>query len=212
MRVGRIASLDFRVFIRAHRPLFRQALLGAIIALLSITASAFPAYASAPRIIIVHSEPAMTPAFLRDWNDNLTLVRSEPIEVIPEELDQRPYVHLALFFGPEWNAYIDRGEAVEDLGPEQASEHGRFYPMAGGAPPLIIIEDSVDVVTNEGLRVLADAGVPVRVEVPPSAVRQGGDQALPSQMPALAAAGIGGMVLGVYLLVRRRSARRVSPT
>lgn len=189
---------------------------------------ATPAVASAPRVILIYGPPLPHPVILSDWSENLAVVAGDEAGVNVDALADRPYLRMALFWGPAWDEYVRAGKSLEALHPEQASQRGRLYPATGDQPPLIAFESpaSAPVPTTpqplsrtgvwlvsrlppHGARVLAQHGVSTRV---------GGPAALPGTgtpwQPAVlaAAAGLGGAVLvGVGLRLRRRGTARPRP-
>src|SRR5713226_4809934 len=68
--------------------------------------------AAAPRLIMVYGSPLTKPVVLSDWRENLEFMASitQQSSVTPEELRRRPYLKLALFWGPEWARYVEEGK------------------------------------------------------------------------------------------------------
>ncbi len=184
------------------------ALVATIAALAVFVGTFLAAEAAALRSILVYGGGLPSPLILSDWNANADVLLGDPIFLWPGELDGRPYLDLALFWGPEWNAYLARGEPIETLRPEQANQHGRFYPLAGDSPPIITLDNpsSARVVSNAGLQALAQARVSTRIELPPSAGDSGLHLPLPFANGLLLVAAL--ILLGVgagYALGRWRS-------
>ena len=53
------------------------------------------------------------------------------------ELDNRPYLQVALFWGTRADP-ANNGARLEELKPEMAWQHGRFYPAVKGKPALLL--------------------------------------------------------------------------
>ena len=136
-----------------------------------------PARLAAPWAIMIHGSLVEKPITLGNWHENLRLMLAIPApgsRTPTSALKGRPYLDLALFWGPEWKHLADSPEAITRLRPEQASQLGRLYPALGTAPAVVVLEPpspndvmlatvKARVVENDGLAVLAKHGVPVRV-------------------------------------------------
>jgi hypothetical protein len=84
----------------------------------------------------------------------------------PDSLKGRPYLEVSFFAGPAWEVYFRDGGRVENLRPEQAAGHGRFYPALGSAPAILEMpagKPSYISLSDDGLQLLTDLGVPVRL-------------------------------------------------
>jgi hypothetical protein len=128
--------------------------------------------AAAPRLIMVYGSPLTKPVILSNWRENLEFMASitQQSSVTPEELRRRPYLKLALFWGPEWAEYVEEGKPIDKLRPEQGNQQGRFYPAVGHASPVVTLDmpagsvgPSWREVRKEGIRVLLKYGIPVRL-------------------------------------------------
>jgi hypothetical protein len=86
--------------------------------------------AAAPAIIIVHGRLLPDRVVMSDWQENHRFVSAIDLStrVDGDVLDDRPFVALSLFWGPEWSHHPRTPEALARLRPEQANQHGRFYP------------------------------------------------------------------------------------
>lgn len=132
---------------------------------------AIPVYAAAPRLMMIYGGTLVRPIILSDWQENGRLLAAitEEVKVISEELAQRPNFQVALFWGPEWAQYMEEGNSPRTLRPEQANQHGRFYPAFGDGDPIFRF-DSIPgpgpltrKVKPEGIEILSHYGVPVQV-------------------------------------------------
>lgn len=149
------------------RRLCRTLLLMTLAPLVALSAPSLTR-AAAPRLLMVYGTPLPQPVLLTDWWENLDfmLAIAEGVTITPEELAGRPYLGLAFFGGPEWVRYADEGRPLGALRPEEANQHGRFYPAAGDAGAVVTL-DSVPGpwpltrrVEPTGLEILARHGIP----------------------------------------------------
>ena len=114
-------------------------LLGAAaIALASVTSVG----AAAPWVILVTGAQLERPVILANMDENLQfmLAVTQPFSP-PTRLAGRPFYEVAMFWGPEWQKYIADGSTLTALKPEQANQHGRFYPAAGNEPAVFEFVD-----------------------------------------------------------------------
>ena len=79
-----------------------------------------------PKPVIVSGADAAT-------FNNITATASVPAG----DLDNRPYIQVALFWGTRADP-ANNGTRLEDLKPEMAWQHGRFYPAVKGKPALLL--------------------------------------------------------------------------
>lgn len=119
----------------------RRTALATTLMFVVVLAYARPTTAAAPRVLLVYGGGLDRPVILSDWEENLEFMTgtSDPTDVRPEELEGRPYLELALFWGPEWTRYVDEGQPLAALQPEQANQHGRFYPAYGERGPVLTL-------------------------------------------------------------------------
>jgi hypothetical protein len=117
--------------------------------------------AAAPRLVMFYGGPLRTPVLLADWHDNLRLVQSATAGTAEPygRLAGRPYIRVAHFWGPEWARYVDEGNPLDQLRPEQGNEHGRFYPAFRGSDAVYFGKR----LTPKVLAMLAKQGIPVRL-------------------------------------------------
>jgi hypothetical protein len=143
---------------------------------------AVPATAAAPRLIMVYGGPLARPVVLADWWGNLAVITGEAVDVRPEGLSARPYLNLALFWGPRWDTYVRDGGSLDALHPEQANEHARFYPAVGEAPALVESQNigGLRRLPPQGAEVLARHGIPVRLDAAGASARADGGSVAPS--------------------------------
>ena len=103
---------------------------------------------------------------LPDWAENqaIMMAATGPAAVTKESLANRPYYEVALFWSPEWAAYVDSGQSLAALTPARATQHGRLYPATKTAPAIFEFVDRPDpegfAVRRAGLfRTLEESGV-----------------------------------------------------
>ncbi len=107
--------------------------------LMAAVGTSTPAHAAAPRLVFVYGDLLAQPVVLDDWWENLALLLGNegPTEIT--DLDGRPYLDLAFFWGPAWDQYVRDGQPLEALMPTQANQFGRLYLRSGGLPPLVAV-------------------------------------------------------------------------
>src|SRR6266508_2243512 len=89
--------------------------------------AAFPASAraAAPWLILVTGESFQGAAYL-NWDETFRIydeVVNSKATVARGKVEGRPFLDLALFWGKN-----GRGRPISSLRPEDADQHGRFYP------------------------------------------------------------------------------------
>ena len=105
-----------------------------------------PVLAISPSAVLVYGDKLAQPTLLRPaspedfpafgllwWNAGSYARPTRTVQGDPQlltELRNRPYVNLAIFWG--------RYEA-DEFKPENASQHGRFYPPTASAPAVVIV-------------------------------------------------------------------------
>jgi hypothetical protein len=139
----------------------KMAVTVSLIALLSVA----PLEAAAPRLMIVYGVPLQKPVLLSDWGEIFKMFTSTPYET-GLNLDGRPFFEVALFWGPEWNDYVNEGKPLDKLRPEDGNQKSRLYPAFGDKPAVIGAAPMVKRIPAESLRFLERSGVPVRLTVP----------------------------------------------
>jgi hypothetical protein len=120
---------------------------------------AAPAQAAAPRYIMVTGPGLLRPALLADWYENLDFVVA--VAGAPRargNLTRRPRFRIAEFWG--WIG-------PPPTRPDQASQHGWFYPAHGSRRPVIVLVAEGILVPRVAparvLSILAGHGVPTRL-------------------------------------------------
>ena len=207
--------------LRVSRSQISLILMLGLAALLFLSTST-PAVAAAPRLVLVYGDGLAHPVVLDDWWGNLALLLGDEQPEELADLDGRPYLELALFWGPAWDQYVRDGNPLDALRPEQANQRGRLYLGTADLPPLLAINGvrnkttpgpvwSVRSVPAEAIQVFARHGIPTRVGAaaparPDSLPASGGIDAAPT----LAAVGLTLLVAGSALRVRPPRCRQAA--
>jgi hypothetical protein len=137
---------------------------------------AAPATFAAPWAILVHGSRIPAPIALADWDENqqLMLAIPGPGTAMPSQnLKGRPYVELALFWGPDWE-YLHRSPgSVARLRPEQANQRGWLFLARGDEAAVVVLNPpalpalsatlTARPVGPKGIAILTQHGVPVRI-------------------------------------------------
>jgi hypothetical protein len=120
---------------------------------------------AAPEIIIVHGSLLPEQRVIASFEENhrllLSVHRAAPVPFTA--LAKRPALRLALFWGSGWRTTAESPERLRALRPEQANQRGTFYPATGNAPAVLMVGETVGVVSDSGLAILRRNRVPVRV-------------------------------------------------
>lgn len=203
-------NISTKVYRNSERRMFCRRYrvpLALTLALLIGTALVSPVLAAAPRIIMIYGPPLAQPIVLSDWVENGRFMGSitEGSNITSEELTGRPYLELAFFWGAEWDQYVKEGKPLAALRPEQANQHGRFYPAFNHAASVVRF-DSIPGpgpltrrIDLTGIEILARYGIPTRLETSPSATPTS-----PQDTPAWLIGGAAILFLSGTAIVLRR--------
>lgn len=146
-------------------------LVAALAALALVAARADVAEAAAPRIVIFSGASLPHRVVISDWEQIFAVV-GEVVGArgLPrQQLDGRPRLQVAIFWGPRWNDYLAAGNSADVLRPKDADQFGTFYPAWHGRPALIALPWAGSwprAVSARALAVLERYGVPVAVTAP----------------------------------------------
>jgi hypothetical protein len=151
--------------------LTQSTLLIAELTLLVGISSGTLAEAAAPRIIMFYGGNLPKPVVLHEWRENMEFMRaiSHEAKVTAKYLEVRPYIIVALFWGQEWVRYGKDGDRLNRLRPEQANQHGRFYPAVANKRAIFVFNSVpgpwplTREVEKEGTEILAKHGIPIRL-------------------------------------------------
>ena len=99
-----------------------------------------PAGVAAPSIILFHGSRLPKPVFVADFKQNAVLMAAvtQAVNVREDTLTQRPFVEVAMFWGPDWHQYVVDRKPLDVLKPEDANQHGRIYPATDDADALFV--------------------------------------------------------------------------
>jgi hypothetical protein len=98
-------------------------------------------HAAFPRLIMVSGGALKAPVVMTDWDvtakmlQNLGASKSVPVV----QLEGRTFLHVSMFWGPQWLKFMDEGRPVTSLRHEQGNEFGRLYPAVGNQPAMLIL-------------------------------------------------------------------------
>lgn len=121
------------------------------------------AVAAAPHIIVIKGDSLSHPLILSDWNQNHRFMASfvDGEIVKSEDLKDRPYLELSLFWGPEWQNYVKAGHSLNDLNPTRGNQQGRLYLATSTSGPAVSLNGLFGRKLNEdGINFLAQQGIP----------------------------------------------------
>jgi len=148
-----------------------------VIALTVILLSAHIAEAALPRLLMVFGKPLGRPVVIHDVQELMEVFTPTRDAAERNRLDARPSLDIALFWGNDWNRFMDEGKSVATLKPEDVTPfgdipvRGRFYPACASAPAQITLTavrgDAIHtawVVSEQSLRILEREGIPIRVD------------------------------------------------
>ena len=129
--------------------------------------------AASPRLLMVYGKPLTKPVVVEDPFEVVKIFQGSSDGTDEQTLARRPYLELALFWGEEWNRYMDQGKPTNVLGPDDVTPfgnipiRGRFYPACADAVAQISLnapdaQGTRDIwkVSADGLKVLERLGVP----------------------------------------------------
>lgn len=122
------------------RPIAAYARLAGVAGLVAI-ALGTSVHAAFPRLIMFSGGALKTPMVMTDWPASSAFLQSlQESRSIPEQtLSGRPFLHVTMFWGPQWKKYMDEGRPVSALRPEEGNEHGRFYPATASEPAVLLL-------------------------------------------------------------------------
>ena len=137
---------------------------------------AAPVPRAAPWAILVHGPRVPTTIRLTDWHEHSQLMLAIPAPGTPtpaRAFHERPYVELALFWGPDWEHLRRSPESVARLRPDQANQRGWLFLSHGDQPAVVVLDPPTTLPTSsstlrvrpvgpKGIAVLTQHGVPVR--------------------------------------------------
>jgi hypothetical protein len=142
----------------------RWSLLLAVLA--AVWLGATPAFAAAPPLVLVYGPGLDRPVRLDDWWGNYSLlIGEEAADSDLADLAERPFLDVALFWGPRWVDSVQRGEPLDQIQPEQANQFGRIYPSFGGRRALIVLDLLSRRLPDQGVALLEQHGIQMQIAV-----------------------------------------------
>ena len=133
--------------------------------------------AAFPRLLMVYGAPLKKPVVVENALDVVKIFEGSSDGTDHQSLTGRPHLELALFWGEEWNRYMNEGKPTRTLTPEDVTPfgnipiRGRFYPACLNAAAQISVTEpqsqgtqGIWKVSAEGLTVLEKLGVPTKGE------------------------------------------------
>lgn len=115
---------------------------GVLGGLLMVVGGTVPAFAAAPRLILVTDGRLTRPEVLADWPANLTIMEaaSQPADARTEHLAARPSYRIAMFWGPRWDEYMHAGKDPAALRSTDADQQGSYYPPEARTDAVLAID------------------------------------------------------------------------
>jgi hypothetical protein len=141
-------------------------------------ASPLSATAAAPRVIMFYGGFLSEPIILADWSENMLFMggADRPITVPDQSTTQLPSIEVAFFWGPEVARYADEGKPLDRLDPNDAPQHGKYYPpQREGEMGIIVMDRLPDFLANramtrqidlESMEILRRHNVPITATLP----------------------------------------------
>jgi len=146
-----------------------------LLVLVGATITAPSVQAAAPRYIVATASFVPQPVVFDDWRENSAFLFSTggaPLLQQDANLVGRPYVEFGLFWNShEWEPIV-QAQGMDGLRPNRANGHEQFYPAFGDAEALYVGtldgKHGARRVTPAGLAILAQRGIPTRLDPPPA--------------------------------------------
>ena len=93
--------------------------------------------AISPVVIMFYGEPLTVPVFV-------TAVRffhnyENPTTITVADMKERPYLKVAMFWGPEYEKYAVDPSLLPELRAEKAGQHARLY-LSSGSDPIVLLQ------------------------------------------------------------------------
>ena len=91
-----------------------------------------------PTVMMFYGAPLKTPVFVTGADTSPFGDLHRPRSIALQDLAGRPYVSIALFWGPPNDPAVNGTRNLVDLRPEMAWQHGRFYPATATHPAALV--------------------------------------------------------------------------
>jgi hypothetical protein len=162
--------------------------------------------AAGPRAMVVHGESLTTPIRIDLWKAGVGVLSGPEYQGSEVDLEDRVYLQVGFFWGPEWSEFLDAGGSLQTLQLEQANWHGRLYPATSNDAPAVIYATGYGyrLLNPEAIEFLEQHSVPL---APDSGTAAGG--ALSPATWWFAAAALVLLLGSVFVARRRDPARRL---
>src|SRR5258708_36013665 len=106
-----------------------------------VLASNLTVLAAWPRISMVYGDGLPSPIFLSDSEENSALMSAATeADVSKDELAGRPYFHLALFSGNEWDGYAHSCQPGKEVSSRPSNQCGPDYTATAQAHAVLTSE------------------------------------------------------------------------
>jgi|SRR4030095_4256942 hypothetical protein len=137
----------------------RQLLLRFVMTLVLALLLLVPTHAAAPSIIMIYGDPLERPLVITRNIDGVGFLfggydRGQSATVAVADLKDRRFVKVAIYWGGGWwKKYVEDGEPLSTLRPEEANQHGRLYLPTATEPAVALKTPGFFCVTDRpGLR------------------------------------------------------------
>lgn len=112
---------------------------GMTMALVMLVAQHRPLQALGPTVIMFYGATLKQPVFVTGTDTAAFGDLQQMSPVTGKDLDQRPYLSVAFFWGPASDPALNGTRALADLTPKMAWQHGRFYPATATQPAMLLV-------------------------------------------------------------------------
>jgi hypothetical protein len=112
--------------------------LSRVVIILAIVASGVSQRLDAisPVIIMIYGAPMAKPVFITARRFFYGIER--PTSLTVKDMGRRPYLKLAMFWGPTYEQYVNNPSLLGQLRPEEAGQHGRLYLPTRGESVVVL--------------------------------------------------------------------------
>ena len=102
--------------------------------------AAAPVLAISPVVIMVYGAPLQHPVFITERRFFHDI--ENPTTITVNDMGERPYLKLAMFWGPQYERHVSDRNLLLQLQPEQAGQHGRLY-LPSKTLPAVVLQTAV---------------------------------------------------------------------
>jgi hypothetical protein len=99
-----------------------------------------PPEVMSPSIMMFHGGILKQPVFVVEHSEIFSFLREieSPHRGSRPQPEDRPYVNVSFFWGAEWTRYVTDQQPLSKLRPDDANQHGRFYPALRQQPAVLV--------------------------------------------------------------------------